>query len=390
MTLDEVARELRYKRGLLELLSRAYGSRTLKILEAVRRAPKEYAVRVNMLKASPEEVVRELEDIGVSCRRSPVLDEAVLIDVPGPYEVQKKGKQVVAEKSAAESVMMGSKLYGPGILRTDKYRVGEPVYVTDIYNHVVASGIAKAPPKVDSSRARGMAVDTRESVYRLPPIRESELFKRGMIREQSLPAMITSRALDPQSGETVVDMCSAPGGKSLHLAQLMGGEGIIYAFDHSEKRINAFRSEIARLGTSNIRVFCSDSRYLDRDFPGLKADRVLVDPPCSALGVRPKLYEDATVEEVNGCAKYQKQFLKTASRIVRGGGAVVYSTCTLTIEENEDIMRYAMEDLQLKPETQSIMVGEEGLGGVMFEKAQRFSPDILETPGYFIAKFRKT
>jgi len=389
MTLDELAKELHYKRELLELLSRAYGSRTMKILEAVRRAPREYAMRVNMLKASPEEVVLELEGMGVSCRRSLALDEAVLIDVPDPHEVQKKGKQVVAEKGAAESVMMGSKLYGPGILRTDKYRVGEPVYVTDIYNHVVANGIAKAPPKTDSSRARGIAVDTRESVYRLPSIRESELFKKGMIREQSLPAMITSKVLDPQMGETVVDMCSAPGGKSLHLAQLMGGEGIIYAFDHSEKRINAFRSEIARLGATNIKVLCSDSRYLDRDFPGLKADRVLVDPPCSALGVRPKLYEDARVEEVNGCTKYQKQFLKTASRIVRDGGSVVYSTCTLTIEENEDVMKYAVEDLRLEPETQSINIGEEGLGGAMFGKAQRFSPDILETPGYFIAKFIK-
>lgn len=389
MKLDKVARELRYKRGLLELLNKAYGSRTLEILEALSKAPKEYAVRVNMLKASPEEAVRELEVLGVFCRRSQTLDEAVLIDVTGPYEVEKKGKQVVAEKSAAESVMMGSKLYGPGILRTDKYRVGDPVYVTDVYNHVVANGIAKAPPKTDRNRAKGIAVDTRESVYRLPPIRESELFKRGMIREQSLPAMITSRVLDPQKGEIVVDMCAAPGGKSLHLAQLMGGEGIIYAFDHSEKRINAFRSEIARLETHNIKIFCSDSRYLDWDFPGLKADRVLVDPPCSALGVRPKLYEDASVEEVNGCARYQKQFLKTASRIVRNGGTVVYSTCTLTVEENEDVMRYAVEDLQLEPEAQSIKVGEEGFGGAIFCKAQRFSPDILETPGYFIAKFRK-
>jgi 16S rRNA (cytosine967-C5)-methyltransferase len=66
------------------------------------------------------------------------------------------------------------------------------------------------------------------------------------------------------------------------LAQLRSREGFIYAFDHSEKRINAFRSEIARLGATNIKVFCSDSRYLDRDFPGLKADRVLVDPPCLA------------------------------------------------------------------------------------------------------------
>jgi 16S rRNA C967 or C1407 C5-methylase (RsmB/RsmF family) len=295
----------------------------------------------------------------------------------------------VAEKSAAESVMMGSKLYAPGILRTDNYRIGGPVYVTDIYDHVVGNGIARIPPKVDNKKGKGLAVDIAETIYKLPPLRESGFYKKGMIREQSLPAMITSRILDPQKGETIVDMCAAPGGKALHIAQLMEDQGTIYAFDHSNKRLETLRIEVERIGAHNIKIFCTDARYLDKDFPKLKVDRVLVDPPCSALGVRPKLYEDTTVEEVFGCAKYQLQFLRVASIIAKIGGTVVYSTCTLTTEENEDIVRFAVEELGLELEEQGIGVGERGLGDPIFKKVQRFSPDLLEMPGYFIAKFRK-
>jgi 16S rRNA (cytosine967-C5)-methyltransferase len=390
VSLERVAKEIRYKKGLLELLVRAYGDRTLKVLEAVRRPPKEYAVRVNALRTNADEVMERLSQMGVVCRRSDVLEEAVLIEVEGPFAVKKERRQVVAEKGAAESVMMGSKLYAPGILRTDKYRVGEMVYITDIYDHVVGRGIALIPPKVDSRKGRGLAVDTTETVYRLPPFRESELYKRGMIREQSLPAMIASRVLEPQRGETVVDMCAAPGGKTLHMAQLMDGKGMIYAFDHSDKRLNVLRVDAERLGAHNIRVFCADARYLDRDFPTLKADRVLVDPPCSALGVRPKLYEDAMVEEVLGCAKYQRQFLRVASAIAKRGGTIVYSTCTLTTEEDEDVVRFAVEELGLELEDQGIRVGEPGFGDQIFRRVQRFSPDILEMPGYFIAKFRRS
>lgn len=387
MSLEAVAEQLRYRKDLLEMMVGVYGGRTAEVLQALMRAPKEYAIRVNTLRAGVNEVVEELRGQGVACRRSEAVPEAVLIGVEGPFEVERLGKQVVARKGAAESVMMGSKLYGPGVLRTDSYSIGSRVYITDIYDHVVGGGLAMMPPKRTDEVVKGMAVDTKESTYRLPPLRESGLYALGKIREQSLPAMVTSRELDPRPGETVVDMCAAPGGKSLHMAQLMGGEGRIYAFDHSEKRLEALRRDAEALGVKNITVECRDSRFLRDIRPGIAADKVLVDPPCSALGVRPKLYEDCTLKEVLGVAGYQFQFLAAAKEVVGRGGTIVYSTCTISIVENEGIVKRAVDSLGLELVAQRTVIGEQGfLEGT--ESAQRFSPDRLEAPGYFIAKFR--
>jgi 16S rRNA C967 or C1407 C5-methylase (RsmB/RsmF family) len=387
LSLEVAAGRLRYEVGLLEMMVGIYGSRTAAVLQALMTAPREYAIRVNTLKAGAGEVLEELAGEGLACRRSEAVPEAVLIGVEGPFEVEREGKQVVARKGAAESVMMGSKLYGPGVLRTDSYQIGSRAYITDIHNNVVGSGVAVMPPKKTDRVTKGMAVNTEKSIYRLPALREIRLYAAGKVREQSLPAMITSRELDPKPGETVVDMCAAPGGKSLHMAQLMGGEGRILAFDHSEKRLEALRRDVEALGAGNIEVECRDSRFLKEDRPDIAADKVLVDPPCSALGVRPKLYEDCTLKEVQGVAGYQFQFLAAAKKVVLPGGTIVYSTCTLSIMENEEIVKKAIDALDLELVSQRTLIGEPGLlEGT--ERAQRFNPDKADTPGYFIAKFR--
>jgi 16S rRNA C967 or C1407 C5-methylase (RsmB/RsmF family) len=382
----KMGEELHYEGELFSALASIYGGRTHSILKALSRPPKEYSIRVNTLKTDVEKVMKELEEMGIECKKSPIIEEAILIEVKGPYKLERLGKLIVAKKGAAESVMLGSKLYAPGILRTEKYRIGDYVRIEDPKGHIVGRGTALIPPKIDKSKRYGIAVDVKESLYKLPPFRETQLYEKGLIREQNIPAMITSKVLEPRKGDVIVDMCAAPGGKTLHIAQIIEDCGKIYAFDISRDRINSMILEINRLGVKSVIPICHDSRYIDVDFPTLKADKVLVDPPCSALGVRPKLYEESTYKKVLGCAEYQKQFMKVASKIVKKEGIIVYSTCTISLEENEKIVEYALENLGLELEEQSIKVGEGGFG---FSKVQRFNPDVLEMPGFFIAKFIK-
>ena len=126
----------------------------------------------------------------------------------------------------------------------------------------------------------------------------------------------------------------------------------------------------------------------------MEADKILIDPPCSALGVRPKLYEIWQVEELEALARYQRRFLKEATNVLKHEGIIVYSTCTLTQEENECNMKSAYTELGLEILSHKPY---EGVSGELVndfpqpetDKLQRFYPDIHDTPGFFIGKLLK-
>lgn len=375
-----------YSEGLLALLSEVYGPRVKAVLESLGAPPRRYAVRVNTLRGDGYEVIDYFNGIGAECRIHESIEEAAMISVEGPFEVDASGNSITAKKHAAESVMLGSNLYLPGVMRMQRVKVGDSVRIEDPRGHLVGSGVSKIHSGMRGTD--GIAVGTVQSKYKLPPIRETHLFSEGKLQEQSLPAILTSRVLDPQPGETIVDMCAAPGGKTAHIAQLQCDRGKVLAFEHSPKRIEKMKKELERLGIRSVVVERADSRFLDKDFPTLRADRVLVDPPCTALGVRPKLYEEATAAEVFSSAAFQKQFLRTAARIVKPGGIIVYSTCTLTLQENEDMVRFAVDELGLEPEDPHFRVSGAG-SGTGFSECIRFDPDVCEAPGYFIAKLRR-
>ena len=162
------------------------------------------------------------------------------------------------------------------------------------------------------------------------------LWDRGAYQPQSRAAMRVARAVDPQPGERILDLCAAPGGKTTHLAALMGGEGEVVAVERHPARANALVRTVSRLRADGVvRVEVADARDARADGP---FDRVLVDPPCSGLGTlqsRPDLRWHARPESISELAEVQAAILDVAAAATRPGGRLVYSTCTISRHENE-------------------------------------------------------
>jgi 16S rRNA (cytosine967-C5)-methyltransferase len=162
----------------------------------------------------------------------------------------------------------------------------------------------------------------------------SPLWDDGLFMPQSRAAMAVARALDPQPGETILDLCAAPGAKTTHLAALMRDEGRIVAVERHEGRAAALQRTATRMGATSVEVRIADAAEpQDGTF-----DRVLVDPPCSDLGTlaaRPDARWRKDPDAVEGLTELQRRILDAGAEATRAGGVLVYSTCTISPHENE-------------------------------------------------------
>jgi 16S rRNA (cytosine967-C5)-methyltransferase len=226
----------------------------------------------------------------------------------------------------------------------------------------------------------------------------SPLWQAGALIAQSRAAMHVARVLDPRPGERVLDLCAAPGGKSTHLAALMGDRGEVLAVERDRRRAGALARTAQRLGTAAVRVELGDAA---RPRPeGAVFDRVLVDPPCSGLGVlqaRPDLRWRVTPEKITEMAATQAAILAAGAHAVRPGGVLVYSTCTISSIENERPITafldsnpdFRLDDLaaELPALALSAAAGERGgapLGALLT------LPHRDRTAGFFIARMRRS
>ncbi|MCA1689398.1 MAG: RsmB/NOP family class I SAM-dependent RNA methyltransferase, partial [Actinobacteria bacterium] len=167
----------------------------------------------------------------------------------------------------------------------------------------------------------------------------SELWRAGAFMPQSRAAMLVAHALDPKPGERVLDLCAAPGGKTTHVAALMGATGEVVAVERHAGRARALERTAARMGATNVAVEVADAGRPRPPGDGRPAfHRVLLDPPCSGLGTlqsRPDLRWRATPEVLAGLCRQQARLLSSAADALAPGGTLVYSTCTISPDENE-------------------------------------------------------
>jgi 16S rRNA (cytosine967-C5)-methyltransferase len=184
------------------------------------------------------------------------------------------------------------------------------------------------------------------TVRNLPNIKQSALFTAGLFSIQDESAGLVGELLAPQPGETVIDLCSAPGGKALHAAELMRNEGRIIAVDKYETRLNLVKQSAERTGVTIIEFLEGDAASLEL----APADKVLADVPCSGVGVlskKPDIKWKREPEDISKLVEIQHAILENAARLVRPGGVLVYSTCTMEPEENHEVV---MNFLKAHPE----------------------------------------
>ena len=170
-------------------------------------------------------------------------------------------------------------------------------------------------------------------------------YKQGWWVIQDSSAQLVTHLLDPQPGETVIDACAAPGGKTTHIAELMEDRGKIIACDRAEKRLKKVRENAARLQLQSIQIEAGDSRDRTEEFANI-ADRVLLDAPCSGLGTlhkRPDLRWRQSDRAIGELFELQQQLLEQAATWVKPKGILVYATCTLNISENEQVIQLFLE-----------------------------------------------
>lgn len=223
-------------------------------------------------------------------------------------------------------------------------------------------------------------------------------FQQGAFHVQDISSMLVSHIAEPKEGDSVIDVCAAPGGKALHMAELLQGTGHVEARDLTDYKVNLIQENIVRSGMNNIEAVRWDATVLDEESVE-KADVVIADLPCSGLGVLGKktdLKYKMTEQTQGELVKLQREILSTVKQYVKSGGALVYSTCTIHEAENEGNVEWFLaesSDFQLvsvKDRLCDELRAEEAEAkAVVREGCLQLLPGVHESDGFFIAKFKK-
>ena len=187
------------------------------------------------------------------------------------------------------------------------------------------------------------------------PVGATPEYLSGHYMLQSAASMCPVLALSPQPKERVLDMSAAPGGKTSYIAQLMRNTGVVFANDLRADRQKATVANMHRLGVKNVITCMHDGRKLSKLFKNFKFDRILLDAPCSGLGVisrDPSVKVQRTITDVKKTAHLQKELLLAAIDVLnhksKTGGVMVYSTCSISVFENEEVVNYALEKRDIR------------------------------------------
>lgn len=239
-----------------------------------------------------------------------------------------------------------------------------------------------------SLKREGITVNSTDlegcfSVENTGDMTKLDAFKKGYFYVQDMSSQLCCSLLDVKPGDFVVDCCAAPGGKSFTLSQFLKNEGRILSCDIHQHKTQLIKKTAERLGIKNLDTVCCDARELIRDVK--EADRVLCDVPCSGFGVigrKPEIRYKRK-QDYKELPALQKDILFSCAEMVRSGGTLIYSTCTLNIAENENVCEAFLKDFP------DFHIADDMVYRSLTDRFLTVFPDSCSGDGFFIAKFTR-
>lgn len=221
-------------------------------------------------------------------------------------------------------------------------------------------------------------------------VRSLSGYEEGWFFVQDESSMLAVLCADIQSGDTVVDVCASPGGKSMHALLRMNGQGFLSYRDISEKKLSRVRENLRRLQYTNAKGKVWDGTRADREWRE-RADVVLADVPCSGMGIigkKPEIKYHA-LQKVEKLVPLQREMCQASLTMLRKGGVFLYSTCTICEKENEENVMWLEEHCGLKRESLDAFLPEELQNKMTAQGMIQMLPGIHKSDGFFVARFRK-
>ncbi|WP_249869831.1 16S rRNA (cytosine(967)-C(5))-methyltransferase RsmB [Oceanobacillus saliphilus] len=226
-------------------------------------------------------------------------------------------------------------------------------------------------------------------------ILNTELFKQGYVTIQDQSSMLVGEMLDARPGMHILDGCSAPGGKVTHIAEKMQDKGEIHAYDLHDKKVKQINEKAALLNLSIINANAFDARKLDEIHENESFDRILIDAPCSGLGVirgKPEIKYHKKEDDIKRLSKIQLDILESTAPLLKKDGLLIYSTCTVDVEENENVVKQFLEknhDFQVDMEFFEKLPTELIKSSGITEIGLQLFPQDYQTDGFFLTRLKK-
>lgn len=252
----------------------------------------------------------------------------------------------------------------------------------DILASLAAQGVTVKPLAFPENMASISGYDYLESL---------ESFSKGWIQVQDVTSAFVGELANPGEGDYIIDVCAAPGGKSLHLSEKMKGTGMVEARDVSEQKTAMIEENMDRACTLNMKAVVWDALVTDEEARE-KADIVIADLPCSGLGIigkKPDIKYNMTEEKMAGLAVLQREILSVVWQYVKPGGTLVYSTCTIDSMENEDNARWFCSQFPFEPVDLTGRLGRDVAEPSLKDGRIQFLPGVHPFDGFFISVFKR-